>query len=285
MLKKIFALLVISGFAVNVSAGVIQETIEAAAKLSGKVLTRGAKKAACKTLSIAVQKHGDDVLKAVRHGGFEALKQGAKYGDDFWRLAKHASPKAARSLALHADELMPVAKRLGTSFVKLEGKVPGLASKAVAEFGDDAARHLAAKASPNDISKLIGYASKADSPATKKLLMDHYKKGGSVFLKKLDSKVILASGLSAAMVISAYKISDGFEEGIEHVAKEKPETFQKVIENMVFPFKWLFAAAAVAFILPVLLKWIKLFNTKKSESNNKKTVEATEAKCSEANRA
>ena len=285
MLKKIFALLVISGFAVNVSAGVIQETIEAAAKLSGKVLTRGAKKAACKTLSIAVQKHGDDVLKAVRHGGFEALKQGAKYGDDFWRLAKHASPKAARSLALHADELMPVAKRLGTSFVKLEGKVPGLASKAVAEFGDDAARHLAAKASPNDISKLIGYASKADSPATKKLLMDHYKKGGSVFLKKLDSKVILASGLSAAMVISAYKISDGIEEGIEYVAKEKPETFQKVIENMVFPFKWLFAAAAVAFILPVLLKWIKLFNTKKSESNNKKTVEATEAKCSEANRA
>ena len=258
-MKKTLIVLVVAFFAVVLQGGPIQETIEAAAKLSGKMLSTSSRKTAEKILSKAVQKYGDDALKIVKHGGIEAVKQGAKYGDDFWRLARHASPQAARSLALHADELMPIAKRLGTSFVKLESKVPGLASKVVAEFGDDTARHLAKHAAPNDISKLLGLASRADSPATKKLLLEKYRKGGSTFLKNLDSKKIMVAGLTASMVITAYKISDGIETGIEKTAEKNPNAFKDVVNNLTFPIKILFVILVILFVWPVFRVWNRFF--------------------------
>lgn len=268
-MKKSFVLLVVILFTAVLRGGVIQETIEAAAKVSGKALSSSSGKAAGKILTKVVQKYGDDALKVVKNGGIEAIKQGRKYGDDFWKLAKHASPQTARSLALHADELMPIAKRIGPQFIHLENKIPGLASKVATEFGDDAVRYLAKNASPNDVSKLLGFAGRADSPATKKLLFESYRKGGTSILKKLDTKKILALGLTASMITAAYKVSDGIETGIEQVAKSNPETFQNVVGNIVLPFQILVGILVVLFAWPLLKLWRRLCRSGKSQTNSK----------------
>lgn len=268
-MKKSFVLLVVILFTAVLRGGVIQETIETAAKVSGRVLSHSSGKAAEKILTKVVQQYGDDALKVVKNGGLEAIKQGRKYGDDFWKLAKHASPQTVRSLALHADELMPVAKRIGPQFIYLENKVPGLASKVATEFGDDAVRYLAKNASPNDVSKLLGFAGKADSPATKKLLFENYRKGGTSILKKLDTKKILALGLTASMITATYKISDGIETGIEQVAQSNPETFQNVVGNIVLPFQILIGILVVLFAWPLFKLWRRLCCSGKANPNSK----------------
>lgn len=83
---------------------IVSETIEAAAKKSGKALPPALRKAATKVLINASKQYGDDVFKIVSRGGLEALEQGAKHGKVFWELCSHA-PKITRNLALHAKEI------------------------------------------------------------------------------------------------------------------------------------------------------------------------------------
>ena len=47
-------------------------------------------------------------------------------------------------------------------------------------------------------------------------------------------KTIAAGGAAAGTVVAAYKISDGVEEGMKTVAREKPEAFA----NILTPFSW-----------------------------------------------
>lgn len=262
-------------FAAAAPVKIIQETIEFAAKVSGRTLSPLSKKAALKALTKAFEKYGDDVLKMTRHGGLEALKIGNKYGDDFWRLARNAEPSAVRSLVLHSDDLIPIAKRLGSDFMLLESKVPGLGAKIVSEFGDDAARTLARTASADDMSKLLAYAGKADSAATKKLLYDSYQKGGSKVLNALNWKNIMAAGLSAAMITGAYKVTDGIEDGLKIVAEKEPEKFVDAINNVVSPVRWILFVVCFVLLTPPLFhlgKWSYRYwsdrKKKKSEKNS-----------------
>ena len=55
-------------------------------------------------------------------------------------------------------------------------------------------------------------------------------------------KTVAAGGAAAGTVIAAYKVSDGVEEGIKTVAKEKPEVFAV----LTWPVRW---AAFVLFLL------------------------------------
>jgi len=263
----VLAVLLAAANTATASARVVREAVETAAEVSGKNLTKATRKAAQKALAEAFAKYGDDALRAARHGGLEAIRCGARYGDDFWRLTRGASPHAVRSLALHADELMPIAKRIGAEFMLLEGKAPGLGAKVVAEFGDDAARMLARTASADDIAKLAGYAGKADSPATKKLLAECYGQKGHRFLEKLDWKKIMATGLSAAAVTAAYKISDGVEEGIKTAAKENPEQFAKGVFSAVAPIVWALAVPIAIAVALVLLKYLKLRRKRSADAD------------------
>ena len=255
MMKKVINILFVicsiqTAFAA-VPKKIIQETIEAAAKVSGKSVGLISRKSAAAVLQKMVLKYGDDALKVVEHGGLEAFNVGKKYGDDFWKLSRTAKPAAIRSLVLHADDLMPAARRLGKDFMTLEGKVPGLGRKIVSEFGDDAAIVLAKNASPDDISKIVGYAAHADSPATKRMLLEAYKKGGSKFLKNLNWKHIVATGLSAAAIVSAYKVSNGIEEGIVDIAQNDPETFERVTDNITSPIYAALWIAVVILLVPL----------------------------------
>lgn len=237
ILLQLIFLTSIKAAPVKVVGKVFSETIEAAAKKSGRILTPVAREAAEQTLKTAVSKYGDDLLRVVRSGGLEALEQGTKHGDDFWKLCSKASPTAVRSLALNADELLPIAKRIGTDFVTLEGRVPGLGMEIVKLYGDDAAKQF--KNIPTeDISKLVGYAKKADSPETVKKLYQSYQQTGGKILKNLDWKLVMAGGLSIAAIDMAHQVGDGVQTGFVTTAEKSPEAFADTISLVTSPIRY-----------------------------------------------
>lgn len=249
---------------VKLTGKVINETIEIAAKRSGRVLTPASKKATEKALVKAFSRYGDDVLKAMQKGGLETLKQGAKHGDDFWRICAKTTPQGARSLALHADILMPLVKRNGIQFMALESKVPGLGAKTVQTFGDDAVKTFA-KAPASDITRMVGYAGKADNPKTVKLLHEAYAKSEGKILDHLNWKHIMAGGLSASAIVAAYKLTNS----VETLAETNPELLAQVL-NANLPWIALILAGILLFILVLLFPgrirnaFVKLFSKNKS---------------------
>lgn len=212
----------------KIAARAVSETIEAAAKRSGRILDAGLRSSLEKRAFSLAARYGDDILPLVRRGGLEVLEQGAKHGDDFWRFCRRV-PEASRILALRSGELLPLARRIGPEVLRLEVRVPGCAARVVREFGDDAVA-LLAKRPPAEISKLLGYAAKADSPATRKLLLNSYRsaRNPSLFLEKLNWRQIMAAGLSAAAITAAYKTADGLQQGLGN-----PQTAEAVARRTV----------------------------------------------------
>jgi len=80
-------------------------------------------------------------------------------------------------------------------------------------------------------------------------------------------KTVAAGGAAAGTVIAAYKVSDGVEDGIKTVAKEKPEVFADTLSVLTWPIRW---AAFVLFLLSGC--WIaKKLLELKTTSNRKDT--------------
>ena len=233
------------------AAKIVGEAIEQAARRSGKTLAPAARQAASQTAKTMATQYGDDILKVVADGGLETLTQGVKHGDDFWRLAR-LRPAAARVLALHADDLVPLAKRLGPSVLDLEIKAPGISRRLVAAFGDDAVHRLA-QAPAADLPRLVGYAQKADTPATAKLLLDYYQKApsGTAFLDHLSWKHIMSGGLSAAAVIAAFQVSTGVRDGLVTTAENSPETFANTVDRLTAPVRHGLYALIALLLLPL----------------------------------
>ena len=71
-------------------------------------------------------------------------------------------------------------------------------------------------------------------------------------------KTVAAGGAAAGTVIAAYKVSDGVEEGIKTVAKEKPEAFADSLSVLTWPVRW---AALVLFLLVYYWIWRVLIRT------------------------
>ena len=81
-------------------------------------------------------------------------------------------------------------------------------------------------------------------------------------------KTVAAGGAAAGTVIAAYKVSDGVEDGIRTVAKEKPEVFADTLSVLTWPIRW---AAFVLFLLSGC--WIaKKLLELKQPSNRKDTT-------------
>ena len=212
----------------------VTEAVELAAKKSGRILSPVAKAGMEKALCKAAMEYGDNVLLAAREGGVELLEAGAKYGDDVWQLCSKV-PGSARCLALAPETLLPLAKRIGPDVLLLETKAPGLAARAVHNFGDDGIHALVKSGNPADMGRLIGYAERAESDHARKLLLNGYLERGSKFLNSIDWKIVMAGGLSTAMITAAYKTSDGIQTGLVEVARNKPEVFQKTVNDVISP--------------------------------------------------
>ena len=81
-------------------------------------------------------------------------------------------------------------------------------------------------------------------------------------------KTVAAGGAAAGTIIAAYKVSDGVEDGIKTVAKEKPEVFADTLSVLTWPVRW---AAFVLFLLSGC--WIaKKLLELKTTSNRKDTT-------------
>ena len=228
--------------------------------LSGKAISKSSRDFYVQQLSKMMFKHGDGAIKLAERGGLELIDAYAKYGDDILKYSMKV-PKATRVLALHADELLPLTRKLGTSVLQIEAKTPGLTKHIIKSFGNDSVKYFAREVPSRDMTKLLGYASRADSQGTRKLLLQGYKKTGGNLLKHLDWKIIIASGLTSSMIIGAYKISDGVQGGLETVSKHSPETFMniltKITDSVLFPFYILFGGGVILLLIYFFFKVCK----------------------------
>ena len=78
-------------------------------------------------------------------------------------------------------------------------------------------------------------------------------------------KTVAAGGAAAGTVVAAYKISDGVEEGIKTVAKEKPEVFADTLSVLTWPVRW---AVLILFLLSgcwITKKWLEHKTTSTSK--------------------
>ena len=251
---------------VRLLASSLDENLEIAARRSGRVLSEGTKIQLKRSMLKLSSEYGDDVCKLVREGGLEILEQGIRHGDEFWKCCK-AVPGASRSLALHADELLPLTRRIVNDVLLLESKVPGSALRAVRLFGDDGIPMLA-RHSPEDISRFLGYAAKADSPATGKLLLETgtKSKNPSKFLDALNWKHIMAGGVSAAAIISAYQVSDGLREAVKN-----PAVAENIIRSSLAPVRYGLYLLLTILLFPLgikgLCRGISVWKKRKGQSS------------------
>ena len=78
-------------------------------------------------------------------------------------------------------------------------------------------------------------------------------------------KTVAAGGAAAGTVIAAYKVSDGVEEGIKTVAKEKPEVFADTLSVLTWPIR---CALLTVFLL--VYYWIWRILIRKSPTSTPK---------------
>ncbi|HOU56261.1 MAG TPA: hypothetical protein PLZ82_05025 [Smithellaceae bacterium] len=247
----IIALQIISTATVFGSVGgkitqeIIERTIQKAAKTSGReIVELGAQKQARETLERLVKTHGDEVLKVVDDAGLELLQSVPKYGDEVVEMAMKVSPKARRALARNIPEMLPLARRVGVEALELEAKTPGLSTRVFNVFGDDAAKIIAKDVPTEDIPKLLKYGEMADSEKTRKLLLETYKKGGKRFLDNIPPNLVMASGLTAAIIYTAIRVTDPIP--------REPMTPEHFVDFLKSTIPW---AMLLLLVVIILLLW------------------------------
>lgn len=185
---------------------VLERVLHESAEHSGReVLEGGARRTAIETLEHLSGKYGADALKIARDGGLELIEAVPKFGDEVFEIGIKASPEARRALARGIPELLPLAKRVGVEAIELEARTPGLALKTFSTFGDDGGKMIAKSAPAEDVPRLLSYGEKADSKATRDLLLEQYKKEGRSIFERIPPKLVLASGLSASMLYGTHR--------------------------------------------------------------------------------
>lgn len=203
-----------SGFAeanvaVRVTREVLEETLKKAAVQSGRELAEHTtKKAAMETLERLTVSYGDDVLKLVREGGLELVEGAAKYGDDVVEMALKSSPAAGQALVRNLPELLPLARRVGLEALELEARSSGMAVQVFKVFGDDMGKVVAKNIPAEDLPRLLKYAEKADSPATRELLLNAYKKEKGDLFKRIPPSLVLATGVTASMIYGTHRATE-----------------------------------------------------------------------------
>lgn len=185
--------------------------IESAERSGSGLLEEGAKKSAIETLERLAGRYGDDALKVARDGGIELIKAVPKFGDEVFDIAIKASPEARRAFARDLPGLFPLAKRVGVDALELEARTPGLALKTFSTFGDEGGKIVARSVPSEDVPRLLSYGEKADSKATRDLLIERYGKEGKSIFERIPSKLVLASGLSASMLYGTHRGTEPFQ--------------------------------------------------------------------------
>ena len=227
---------------------VLEQTVETAAKKSGRTLSeQGAKKAAGESVERLAKTYGTEVLPVVEDGGLELLEAVPRYGDEVIKIAAKASPQARRAFAMNVPELLPLARRVGVESLELEAKAPGLSSRAFQVFGDDAGKAIAKTVPGEDVPRLLKYGELADSPKTRQMLLNAYEKEGKSLFERVPPKLVLASGLSAAMLLGTYEVTAP-DRALAKSIEGNPDMAKAILSQKV-AWSALFAFAVVGILL------------------------------------
>jgi hypothetical protein len=187
-------------------ATLVREILEQASRRSGRKLAeQAARESAEQAVESAVKRYGPRAADAIADGGLELVEAGARYGDDVMRIAVEAGPVARRALALDAGNLLPLVRELGAEALEIETKSPGLVRQMVANFGPDGARRIARTVPAEDMPRLVAYANRADTPSTRKALLEAYEMEGRTMFERIPPKLVLAGGLSASMLYGTHR--------------------------------------------------------------------------------
>ncbi len=198
----------VAGIALKLTREALEQTVEKSAKKSGRALSeQGAKKAASESVERLAKTYGTEVLPVVEDSGLELLEAIPRYGDEVVKIAAKASPQARRAFAMNVPDLLPLARRVGVESLELEAKAPGLSSRVFQVFGDDAGKGIAKSVPREDVPRLLKYGELADSPKTRQMLLGAYEKEGRSLFERVPPKIVLASGLSAAMLLGTYEVT------------------------------------------------------------------------------
>lgn len=169
----------------------------------------------------------------VTDGGLELFEAAARHGDDVIAIAGKVGPATRRTLALEADRLVPLARRYGPEILDLEAEAPCLARRVAESFGPDMVGPLARNAAASDLPRLLAAAERATSPAARELLWMRCLEGGSQFLKWIDWRVVLATGLSVAVIDAAHRVTAPLAAAGETIRKN-PEAAKQLGGSMIW---------------------------------------------------
>jgi hypothetical protein len=189
---------------------------------------RLSREAAENTVEATVAKYGPRASQAIMDGGLKLVEAGMRYGDDVMRVAVDATPAARRVLALEPERMLPLVRELGGEAIEIEAKSPGLARRVFANFDDDGARRIARQVPSEDLPRLLTYAEKADTPATRVILLEAYEREGASLFKRIPASLVLASGLSAGVLYGTHRGTAPFQALADSIRND-PETRRTAI--------------------------------------------------------
>ena len=248
----LFPLVAIPGFASitgKLTREVLEQTVERTAKRSGRTLSeQGAKRAASESVERLAKTYGTDVLPVVEDGGLELLEAVPRYGDEVIKIAAKASPQARRAFAMNVPELLPLARRVGVESLELEAKAPGLSSRAFQVFGDDAGKAIAKTIPGEDVPRLLKYGELAEGPKTRQMLLGAYAKEGKSLFERVPPKIVLASGLSGAMLLGTYEVTAP-DRALAKSIEDNPDMAKAILSQKV---AW---GALLTFLVVGILLW------------------------------
>jgi hypothetical protein len=244
------AMLVTTGLA-SAAPGVsqlVREAVEFAFKKSGReVAEQASREAVEQSVEAGVKKYGPRAAQAVAEGGVELVEASAKYGDDVMRVAVEATPVARRVLALEPGRMLPLVREFGEEALEIEAKSPGLARRAFTTFGDDGARQIARQVPADDLPRLLKYAEQADTPETRRMLLETYKKEGPSIFQRIPPSLVLATGLSASMIYGTHRATAPLDATADAI-RDNPDIARETANGFV----WVFGIVAVLATLFVL---------------------------------
>lgn len=231
---------------------VITEAVEAALRKGGReAVDPAVRRAAMETGEQIARRHGRAGLRLLADGGMEAGQVLARYGDDAVRISNGLSPAARRALVTNADSLIPLGRRLGAEAVEQAAKSPHTAVRLLGTYGDDVGMRVLRHTPAEDLPRLLRYMDAADSPATREALLQAYRKEGPGLFQRIPPSMVLASGLSTAMIVGTVRVTAPAVEVGRQIKELEPETVWADVTEVIQKshLQTLLVLGAVALIL------------------------------------
>lgn len=169
-----------------------------------------------------------------------------------WAVRKGSTEAAERASQQVATQAVKAGTRSGATatartIAALETTAAGSSAKVIAAFGPKAAGEIAEHAAAADIPRLLAYAGKADSPATRELLLRMYKEEGGSIFRRIPPGDVLAYGLTAAALYGVHR-STAPMAATGKAITDNPEIAKDTAQASIRYF-WMLGAAVIVLLL------------------------------------